>query len=288
MPVRTSKLSITGLAAILWATSVAASPLSVFVSVLPQKYFVNRVGGAHVSVSVMVAPGHSPATYEPTPRQMARLATAELYVRIGVPFEEAWMRRMIAANPQMVVIDARDGIPLRDIDGESESTAQHRTQKDPHIWLSPPLVKQMAAQLRDQLGVLDPPNQGAYAANFQRFADDLDRLDADIRSALSGLATRRFLVFHPAWGYFADTYGLQQVPIEAHGKQPGPKSLAQLIDTARTQGTRVVFVQSQFSQRHAQTIADAIGGRVIAIDPLSEHYLTDLRRVAQVFAEAMR
>jgi len=273
-------------------------PIDLFVSILPQKYFAERIGGSRVHVSVMVGPGQSPATYAPSPRQLGRLSGARLYWRVGVPFEQAWMPRIEAANPHMVVLDARDGIRLRNMErttqvfGEPEQGANnavgHEGGKDPHIWLSPPLVKIMAAHLRDALIALDPAGRAQYQANYAAFAADLDHLNRQIRALLAPLKTRRFMDFHPAWGYFARTYGLTQIPIEIEGKTPGPRTLARVIDLARREGIRVIFVQAQFSRRDAHTVADAIGGRVVAVDPLAADYMKNLLQTARAFREAMQ
>jgi zinc transport system substrate-binding protein len=267
-----------------------ADELSVFVSILPQKYFVERVGGRQVAVSVMVGPGQSPETYEPTPNQLARLAGARVYFEIGIEFEEVWMKNIAAANPGMRVIDMRRGIPARELERSegARAPAERQGLADPHVWTSPPLVKIMAANIRDTLSQLDPAHRAAYGANYEVFAADLDRLDHDIRVLLKNVSTRNFMVFHPAWGYFADSYGLQQIPIEAGGKEPGARTLAQVIDIGRRERIKVIFVQAQFSRRAAETIAQAIGARVVAADPLAEDYINNLRRVARQFAEAMQ
>lgn len=272
------------------AAEPPAAPIVVFVSILPQKYFVERVGGKHVAVSVMVGPGQSPETYEPTSNHLARLAKARVYFGIGVEFEEVWIKRIAAANPGMRIIDMRGGIPPRELE-RSEGTRAPAAQPglaDPHVWTSPPLVKIMAANIRDTLSRLDPAHRAAYGANYEAFAADLDRLDHDIRVLLENVSTRNFMVFHPAWGYFADTYGLKQIPIEAGGKEPGARTLAQVIDIGRRERVKVIFVQAQFSRRAAETIAQAIGARVVAVDPLAEDYMNNLRRVAREFAEAMQ
>jgi len=263
--------------------------MPVFVSILPQRYFVERVGGDRVAVSVMVGPGQSPATYEPTPRQMAHLAKAQVYFRIGVPFEDVWMSRLTASYPGMRVTDAREGLQLREMRPATQAAARdHHGAPDPHIWTSPRRVKAMAAQIRDVLTALDPAHQAEFEGNYQAFAGDLDALDQEIRALLAPVKSRRFMVFHPTWGYFADDYGLEQIAIEMEGKRPGARTLATLTNRATTEGIRVIFVQTQFSRRDAQTLARAIGGRVVAIDPLGEDYLENLRTVAKTFAEALR
>lgn len=257
-----------------------AEGLPVFVSVLPQKYFAERVAGGRVAVSVMVGPGQSPATYEPTPRQMARLAAARIYFRIGVPFEGVWIDRLAAANPSMKIIDTSEGIGERKQDALGD--------EDPHIWTSPLTALHIAQTMKDVLVAADPEHRAEFESGFNRLAADLRDLDREIREILSDLERRKFMVFHPSWGYFADTYGLEQVAIERGGREPGARWLADLIDRARREGIRVIFVQEQFSRRNAEAVARAVGGRVVPVDPLAENYLDNLRSTAKQFAEAMR
>ena len=294
-PSRGFLIGLVGLAASFtaWATPVDAAPVpavDVIVSILPQKYLVERVGGDRVRVRVMVQPGQSPATFEPSARQMAALARADFYYRVGVPFEAVWMPQLAAANPRMRIADARDGIALRALDGfnTEQRAGGSAPLPDPHIWTSPALVRIMSEKLRDELIALDPASRADYEQNARRFMADLDTLDGEIRERLEGLEQRRFLVFHPSWGYFADTYGLEQVAVEQAGHEPGARSLARLIEVARQEDIRVIFVQSQFSRRDAETIARAIDGRVIAVDPLAEDYLANLRTVAAAFAESLQ
>lgn len=290
--------------ALLIPLSVSAQPLQVFVSVLPQKTFVEKIGGNHVKAQAMVRPGHNPHTYDPTPRQIRDLTKAALYVRTGIPFEQVWMERLRSANPHMHVLDARAGIDLRVIEHhehghEEEHEGHHHNgdhdhnggsegevERDPHIWTSPPLVKRMAANIRDVLIELDPVNGQDYTNNYDAFAAELDSLDSDIRAMLENVPTRKFMVFHPAWGYFADTYGLTQIPIENEGKEPGARALTALIQQAKDENVKVILVQPQFNQRSAEQVARSIDGRVVAIDPLSPDYLNNLREVAQLIAES--
>lgn len=261
-------------------------PLAVAVSILPEKYFVERIGGSHVDVTVLVGPGQSPATYEPTPRQMAGLGQAKIYFRIGVAFEDAWMGRIRSANPAMRVVDLRRGIRLRAMERPGGPVGEDG-MKDPHVWTSPPLVKLMVGHICDALITADPAHAADYEAGCRAFRADLDQLDATIRATLASVASRRFMVFHPSWGYFADSYGLQQIPIEVEGKEPGARSLNRIITEARQDRIKVIFVQPQFSRRTAEVVARAIGARVVEADPLAENYVDNLRKVAQAFAAAM-
>jgi len=272
----------------LWALQAdaapASAPLPVFVSILPQQYFVEQVGGDHVAVSVLVGPGQSPETYEPTPKQMAALSRARIYFSIGVAFEDTWMKRIQAADSALRVVPMQHGVallPLAGAGGEAGGT-------DPHVWTSPQRVKLMAANVRDALIQADPAQRGDYESNYRTFAAELDKLDCDIRSLLAPAKGKSFMVFHPAWGYFAHDYGLRQIPIEAEGKEPGAKSLARVIELGRREGAKVIFVQSQFSRRTAETVAAAIGARVVAVDPLAGNYPQNLLRVAREFAVALK
>ncbi len=255
----------------------SSAVLNVTVSILPQQYFVERIGGENVAVNVMVLPGESPATYEPKPDQLRALSKAQAYVSIGVPFEQAWLERISSANPDMLMVDTTQGI-------ERLGDPEH---PDPHIWLSPRLVKIQARTIYEALAQLDPEHQTTYQANLERFLEDIDALDADIRSTLSGLEQRKFMVFHPSWSYFARDYDLEMIPIEIGGQEPSAAELAALVERAQAEDIRVIFAQPQFSTEKAQTIAEEIGGEVLLIDPLAPDWLDNLRRVAETFADVL-
>jgi len=272
--------------------SRTASPLNVTVSILPQKYFVERIGGEHVVVNVMVEPGASPATYEPKPEQLIAWSEAAAYFSIGVPFEKAWLDKIASANEKMMMVDTMAGIERVPIDahykvelgGRPESEVEGR---DPHIWLSPELVKIQAQNIYDTLVELDPANEAEYKANLESFLADIDKLIADIKKTLKGIKSRKFMVFHPAWGYFGDDFELEMIPIEVGGQEPSAAELAELITTAREEGIQVIFAQPEFSKKDAETIAKEIGGEVLLISPLAPDWLDNLRRVAKTFAEVL-
>jgi zinc transport system substrate-binding protein len=267
--------------------------IKVFVSILPQAYFVKRVGGERVDISVMVGPGHSPATYEPVPKQMAELGEAKLYFRIGVPFENAWMHRLGKANPNVKVIDTHYGIDLLAMKTHphGHQTGGHihdNGLKDPHVWLSLRRVKVIAKNIYDALVSEDPVHQSFYADNLKAFHHDLDNMDKEIAEILRDLSTRKFMTFHPAWGYFARDYGLEQIPVEIEGKEPTARALGYLIEQAKKEEIRVVFVQKQFAKKSAEAVARSIGGTVLQIDPLAADYLANMREIAQAFSKVMQ
>jgi zinc transport system substrate-binding protein len=281
------------------ALAQAAAPLPVFVSILPQKQIVERIGGDAVKVDVLVLPGQNPATYDPSPQQMVALEQAVAYFRIGVPFETTWVPKIQQAHPKLSIIDTRQGIALQPMAvhahgaphgpvAKAPAAAAAPARLDPHIWTSPPLVKQQAATVRDALIALRPAERARFEAGYARYAAELDALDAELRQRLSGKAQRRFMVFHPAWGYLASAYGLEQIPIEVEGKEPSPQALVRIIERAKAEGIRVIFVQQQFSRTAAEQVARAIGGEVVAIDPLAEDFIGNTRQVAQALARGLR
>ncbi|RJP25416.1 MAG: ABC transporter substrate-binding protein [Candidatus Omnitrophota bacterium] len=273
----------------------AEQKIRAFVSILPQAYFVEQVGGEFVEVSVMVGPGQNPHTFEPTPKQMVALSRAQVYFRIGVPFETVWMDRLARVNPAMRIVDLQKGIPLLAMkehhhEGEehhAEHHDEHETQ-DPHIWLNPKLVKILAHSICDTLQAIDPDHANHFHVNLDTFLGELDALDQEIAALFEPMCKRQFLVFHPAWGYFADAYDLEQIPVELEGKEPTARQLTELIEFIKKEGIQVIFVQQQFSRALASKIAGAIDGKVITVDPLAKDYFENLRNVARQFAEALK
>lgn len=281
----------------------ATARIQVFVSIPPQKYMVQRIGGDRVDVHVMVYPGASPHTYEPRPRQMVAIARTDLYFTIGVEFEAAWMKKLAATNPAMKIVRMQDGIrrfPVTgyhdheenrhhgDEDHGRDDKHPHRPGFDPHIWLSPPLVKQLASNVLQALQKLDSPNAALYNSGYKQFIEDIDHLDRKLKEMFRNRQQTRFLVFHPSWGYFARAYGLEQVAIEVEGKSPKPAQLKRIIELMQAENIRVIFVQPQFSSRSAKLIAHAIKGRVVFVDPLAEDWLANMNQVAEKFRQALQ
>jgi zinc transport system substrate-binding protein len=278
----------------------AGEKIPVFVSIAPQKYFVQKIGEDRVSVQVMVHPGSNPATYEPKPRQMADLSKTKIYFAIGVPFEDVWLDRIAAANSEMNVVHMEQGIhrmPMAAHHHHDEKEEHHAVGGrdsnghqglDPHIWLSPPLVKIQIRSILSALVAIDPLHQDAYEANHQRLVAEIDQLDSRLRQTFAGRQGLRFIVFHPAWGYFARTYGLEQVPIEIEGKALKPAQLKALIKFARRAGIKVIFMQPQFSTRSARLVAREIGGQVAFADSLAGDWAANMQAVADKFKAALK
>lgn len=276
---------------LLVAPSSAAERTSVFVSIAPQAYFVQQIGKDWVDVHILVEPGADPHTYEPKPRQMVALSKAVLYFAVGIEFETAKLAKITAVNPRIQVVHTDHGItkhPLADHGHGDVKEGQEEGGLDPHIWLAPPLVMSQARSILTALQAVDPDHRSAYEANYRSFILEIVDLDARLRAVFDGLAGSSFMVFHPSWGTFAHTYGLNQVPIEIDGKSPKPAQLGRLIEYARTNRIKVVFVQPQFSSKSAGQIAKAIDGRVVVVDPLAEDWNANLRRTAEEFEHAFR
>jgi zinc transport system substrate-binding protein len=269
--------------------------VKIFVSIVPQKYFVEKIGGNLVDVSVMVDPGASPATYEPKPKQMAELSKTKVYFAIGVPFEKSWLKKIATTNPGMLVVRTEKGIeklPMK-ASHQEEDPYQHTEKddkgiKDPHVWTAPMQVMVLARNILKGLLEIDPTHGSVYEANYKKFLLELVDLDAEIRGMFAGKKDVRFMVFHPAWRYFADAYGLEQVTIEIEGKKPKPAQLRQLIERAKEQGVKVIFVQPQFSTKSAEIIARAIDGQIVFADPLHPDWADNLREQAAKFKAALR
>lgn len=264
-----------------------AEPLRVFVSILPQEYFVERIGGGRVRVEALVEPGHNPHTYAPTPKQMARLAKARIYFRIGVPFESTIIPKLSRSIPELKIVDLREGMDLLEPDEEHAEHHGHDEDMDPHTWLDPTLALQQAEVVRDTLVAFDPDGARQYTANFELLAADLRELDRTLRDILQPIAGRSIYVFHPAYGYFCRAYGLRQKAINPSGKPTGASQLARLIEEAEREQVRFIFTQPQFSDKTAETIARSIGAAVVTLDPLARDYLANMRSIASRMAASL-
>ena len=282
----------------------AWAKVSVFVTIVPQQYIVERLAGDLAEVNVLVLPGASPHTYEPTPKQMTALSKADAYFAIGVNLEKAWLPRIQSANASLRIFQAQQGvkkIPMAAHGHQGEEHDHHAEAKhdehaghhhgvlDPHIWLDPVRFAQIARNTCLGLIEVDPANAAKYKANLSELMTDLNAVNADIAGTLSSLPEdrRTFLVFHPAWGYFADRYHLKQVAIEAEGKEPGPKETARILDFCKKHQIRVIFVQPQFSARSAQTIASEMGAQVVPLNPLAADWKTNIMKAAEAFKKGL-
>jgi zinc transport system substrate-binding protein len=245
------------------ATSLWAK-VNTIVSIVPQKAFVEAIGGAFVDVEVMVLPGASPHSYEPKPSQMKAIDAAQLYFTIGVEFEGAWMKKLANQNKAMKIVDSAQDIT------KIEMKAHKHAGLDPHVWTSPENIKVIAKNILDTLVAQDGAHKAEYTTNYTAFLAKVDATDAKIKGILKDVKQgSKFMVFHPAWGYFAHQYGLEQVAIEVEGKEPKPKVLAHIMEEAKEEGAKAIFTQPEFSDKSAKQIADALKIKVIKASPLN-------------------
>jgi zinc transport system substrate-binding protein len=283
--------------ALLAAGSVAAAaeePLGVFVSVPPQASLVRRIGGPRVTTEVLVRPGQDPHTFEASPKQMVALARARVFFTIDMPFENMIVERIRANYRRLDIVDSTRGIEKRRMDADEghddhpgDENHADSAGADPHVWLSPAAIKIMAANVAKALGKADPAHAAEYDENLKTLVKEVDARDAKIRAMLAPYRGRAVYVYHPAFGYFCDAYGLKQRAVETGGKSPTPRQLRALIQQARADGVKVIFVQRQFDPRGAESVAQAIGGSVVAVDPLAEDVLGNLETMARAMAEAL-
>ena len=268
----------------------------VLVTIIPQLEIVTSIGGQYVDVTVMVPAGESPHSFEPTPDQMIKIAQASAYFTVGsgVEFELTQMETILEQNPDLLLFDCSQDIDIISFDehygrehyieyeeqNQSEDDHDH-SGTDPHIWTSPLNYKKIAEVVYQGLIEIDSVHQDTYFSNYQHFISSIDSLHENISIRLAPFSGKSFMVYHPAWGYFGDTYNLTMIAIEDEGKQPGPAGLAAIINQTRNQNISVIFVSPQFDTTSAQTIADEIDGVVAYADPLTSDYKQTLQNLAQ-------
>jgi zinc transport system substrate-binding protein len=265
---------------------------TVVVSILPQAYFLERIAGGRFAPVVLVGPGASPHSYEPTPRQMAELSKTAAWLRIGIDFERGLAPKIAAAYPALRIVDVTAGVKFRELEAHGhegeEADAEEEGGIDPHVWLGRQGALTVAANTRDALAEIDPAGKATYAANYDALAADIGATFDALGSTLAPLRGETVFVYHPAFGYFLDEFGIAQEAVETGGKEPTQKQLAALIAEAKSDGARVIFVQAQFPAAAAKTVADAIGGAVVPIDDLAPDWLDNLKRLAEAIRHAAR
>ena len=260
-------LSFTAMSASCRTAQPENDKIGVVVTILPLADFVQHIGGDRVAVTVMIPPGASPHTYEPAPSQMVQVQNADAYVKVGsgVEFELTWMDKILKQNPDLQVIDCSTGVIIKD--------------GDPHIWNSPVNAMTIVETIGQGFAGIDADNADLYLENMQRYIESLKELDSDIHRKVDGFTNRAFLIYHPSFAYLAAEYDMDQIAIEHGGKEPTPKVIQESIDMAQKYDLQYVFAAPQFSTINAETIAKAIDGEVVLIDPLPEHYIENMNSV---------
>ncbi|MDQ7047464.1 MAG: zinc ABC transporter substrate-binding protein [Sulfurovum sp.] len=282
----------------LLSTSYIFSNINAVVSILPQRTFVKAIGGDKVNIALMVQPGNSPHTYEPKPSQMIQIAKADLYFAVDVEFEDVWLPKFKNLNSKMQVIDLSDKITKirmqkieekkcvsEDHVGHAHHDTHNHQGDDPHIWTAPSNVKIIAQNIYDALIKNDAENKDYYAKNLKIFLASVDQTDKQVSHILSTLKeSRRFMVFHPSWGYFAKAYNLEQIAVEIEGKEPKPKELINLLKKAKKEKVNAIFTQAEFSDTVAKIIAKELQIPVVKVSPLSANWSQTLIKIANTIA----
>jgi zinc transport system substrate-binding protein len=281
------------LAALLFAmaSSGFAAPMEVYVSIPPQKWLTDQLGGDKVATHVLVDKGQDPHTFEPTPRQISALSRSRLYFTIGLEFEKQITGKLGAAVAGLTLVDSTGSLEKITMAGGHEPHAEHgdhrREATDPHVWLSPLNLIRMADDMAAAMISADPGNAESYRQNLQRTSAALSELHKELAADLAPFKGAAFYVFHPSFGYFAREYQLEQEAVEIAGKSPSPRQLSSLITRARADGVRIIFVQPQFDVKSAATVAQAIDGVVEPLDPLAEDVVGNLRNIAAKIKTAL-
>lgn len=269
--------------------------LKIFVSILPQKYFAEKLLENNGEVEVLIGPGMSPHTFEPLPKQMSLLSGADIFFTVGIPFEKAIVHRLKNICPTLLIVPTDENIEKIAMLSHNHHSHElgkenhnHDLGLDPHFWLDPIKSIVMAENMAKSIIIKRPDLADFININLEKIKEEMKELDSQITQLLLPFKGKTMLVFHPAFGYFANKYGLVQKAVEVEGKEPAPRQLAELIRNCRTEGIKVIFVQKQFPVSAAETISRSIGGRVLAIDPLAEDYCSNLKAMAQAFIDSAK
>lgn len=252
---------------------------TVAVSIVPEQTFVEAVCGDLAHVVTMIPPGCSPENYEPTPQLLSDFSDADIYFSIGVPAESTNIIPSVSENTKVV--------SLADEVSKKYEERKMGEGRDPHIWLSPKRAVVMVETIRDNMSEIDPDNKDAYAKNAEDFIGQINDADSQIKDALKDVTNRKFVVYHPAFGYFADDYGLEMYALEEEGKEATVESLQEKIDLAKQDNIKVIFYQAEIDSSQSKAFAEEVGGETIQLDPLSADYINNLKGMAKIMADNM-
>lgn len=304
------------------AASTLMAQVNVTTSILPTKFFVEKIAGGDAKISTMVVDGANPHTYEPRPAQMKELENSEIYFGVGgTEFDNVWVEKFKKQYPKIKFVDTASGIEKmknHDHDEDHDDHDEHDHDKhehgdhdhhakhhehgddddhkkhhhhgkfDPHVWMDPVLAKTQAQNILNALKEKYPADAAKFDENFAKFAKELDELDAYAKEKLGALNDGKFLIYHPALGYFAHRYNLEELSVEIEGKEPKPAELKELIDTAKEEKIKTIFIAKGFPTKAAQTIAKETSANVVKIDILSEQWDKSMREIIDEIAKSMK
>lgn len=263
------------------------------VTIEPQKYFLSKIAGDHYQINCIVPSGSNPESADFTPSQMMAMDKSVAYFKIGyLGIENTLIDKVSQSNPELKIVNCSQGIePIGDahIHCEDDSHKHNHTYGhaggDPHTWSSVRSAKIIAENMYKALLELDGENEADYTANYNKLVSGINNTDSIIKSYLDKAPSKSFIIYHPALSYFADEYGLTQYSIEYEGKNPSPSQLKELIDKAKAEGVKVVFIQQEFDTKNAETVAEAINGKTIRINLLSYNWDEEMIKIAKALAQ---
>jgi zinc transport system substrate-binding protein len=255
----------------------------VTVSILPEKTFVHKIAGEDFDVNVLIPPGASPASYTLLPSQLKDISKSSIWFRMGyIGFEHSWKDKIAQANEEMKVVNVAEGLDLIASEIVQHGDHVHIDGVDPHVWLSPTLVKQISKRILDELTILKPEKAADYKANYMRFVKECDELNIELMNKLKPYKGRKFIVFHPSLSYYAREYGLEQFSLESGGKEPTPQHLKMVVDMAKKEDIKVIYIQSEFDREHARVFADEIEGKIVEVWPLNPEWKDNLLNMTDI------
>lgn len=257
------------------------------VSIPPQKYLLERIVGDGFSIQVLMPPGKDIEDFEPSPQQVLQAVNSRMFITTGLQGEERWVTKLKRLNPKLEIVNNSSGISF---ESNYKSGAGQRggDGMDPHYWTSPSNGIIMAGHILRAVSRMFPERHDQFEKAYNFLIRDLENLDHEISDRLSNYKGRKFFVFHPSWGYFASRYKLFQIAVEQHGSDPGTKSFIKLIDMAKNEHIKSLFVQSGHFPRSARVMAGEIGAQVVETSPLAENYIESLRSFAMKLEESFK
>lgn len=298
-----------------------AKPL-VSVSVPPQKHFVEKIAANTLDINVIIPAGVDEHNFDFKPATMQRLEKSDIYFTIGLEFERVFADKFQSNFANLQVIDtgkdlrnlktlhehsdkhsqnahsylSGENLQLNDKNSHTHNAYERHThkhsnphethsEKDPHIWLDPILVKIQASTIAKALIAKYPQNKALYEANLAHFQAELDALNAEISALFEKSKNKKFIIYHPSLAYFAARYHLVQIPVEIEGKEPKTKDLQRLMSVAKKENIKTIFVQKGFSQNAAKSLAKELKASVVELNHLSDDYSKNLLEIAKKIAQ---
>lgn len=259
----------------LLAFSVIAQPV-VAVSIPPQKFLVEQIGGTSWACVVVIDKGQDPHLFEPTPRQLLTLRKCDVYFKIGLPFEAVLVDKLAKANPRLRVVGVTNAVEhAHGSHKRADTELDH--EGDPHIWMSAEEIVELSAEVASELSNLDPEAAATYSQRQAAFAEKIGVLKQSLAERLRQAGVKTILVYHPAWGHFAESFGLEQLAIETHGQTPGARHLDTISEKVKQQGVTVMLVQSETERRRIGAFAAKLGLRIAIVYPLAEDVVATMR-----------